>query len=1349
MRSHPYGLALLWALTAAGTALGQERLADLLADPATRISRPADRARIVARMAEIENNRRQNAHARATQLGLPLRTEQPNGRVQEIADFEGDVPIYLTTNNAAAAISTGADLLRTSPFSLSGAGVTVGVWDGGVGLASHREFNSRLIVMNPVAAIDHATHVAGTIIASGVDPSARGMANGATVHSYDWNSDVTEMTSRGATVAGEVGKIYVSNHSYGFISGWNPVASATRVWEWNGSATLAIEDDFGRYNNYARDSDSLAFNAPYYLIFRSAGNERTDNPATGAKVSLTPGGSAVVNYDPATHPAGDGNYRGGFETIGFNAVAKNVITVGSASDAVSGGLRNPNLAIVSDFSSWGPTDDGRIKPDVVANGFELNSPLSTGNAIYGVFSGTSMSTPNATGSATLLIQQYGNLFPGQAMRASTLKGLLIHTAHDLGNPGPDYKYGWGLINVEAAANLIRDHEENPVKIRLTEDQLTTSTVTRSQSFVWDGVSPVTGTLCWTDPAATALTTSDSRSPRLVNNLNLKIVAPSGSEFFPYVMPFVGTWTQASMNLSATTGINHTDNVEQVRIAAPPAAGTYLAVVTYSGTLVNNSQTYSLLISGSSAEPPPPPPLTLTAVSPNNAYSGPVTLDLSGSGFLAGTTVKLARAGQADIIATNVQRIGQTLRCQVNLTGAATGAWGVIATNPDLQSSTLAAAFTVSPAIWSENFDGLVTGWNSQANIGSNSWSLVTAQSKSPATSYFAAGPSTKSTTNLTSPVIPISPRATNLQLKFWHQRNFQPDRDCGKLEFSVVDGVWFDVESTGSGAVFASNGYNSTISSSGQQASRNEFAGQRAWSGSTTEFVETIVNLTDTAKYAGKNLRIRWRLATNNGTASTGWYLDNIALLGGVNLTNLAPVIATAATSSSVETQTESEIAYQVVRTTTTDLSVVATDDGGESLLNYTWAVTSGPPHPVFFSANASNAAKSTTADFEATGDYQLTVSVRDAQELTATSVVNVRVLQAAAGLIVSPATTTMTVGEIRNFSASLLDQFSLPMASQTASFTWQTSDGGSIDSSGVFTAASAGGPHVVTASSGAFSNTASISISPAPASVILSGLSFTYDGTPKTATVTTIPPNLAHTITYNSSSAEPVNTDSYAVQVSISNPNYQGTASATLVIGKATASIQLANLNPTYDADPKPVAVTTTPGGLAVSVTYDESAIPPTAVGTYAVGATVTHQNYQGSATGSLVISPVNDFASWGHLHFTDAEETAGHAADNADPDFDAWPNLAEYALGMNPRQFDPPLVATLDEDGLSVVFTRPASVTDVSHSAESSENLGIWTPIQLERLTPGTTETWRALDPLDSGNPALRFLRLRFVRP
>ena len=1268
-------LALFWALLLTSPLVGQGSLGDLLDDAVTQLSRPAERALVVARMAEIETTRRQSARARATRLGLPLRSVLPNGRVRELAAFDGARPLYYITDNSNAALSTGVNLLRTAPYSLTGAGVTIGLWDGGSARATHREFGGRVVVMDGAAAVDHATHVGGTLIASGVVAAAHGMAGAATVNSYDWNNDTSEMTARGATYAGEPGKIYLSNHSYSYISGWNNVNSPTRVWEWYGAGTAAtsIESDFGRYNTYARDSDALAFKAPYYLVFRAAGNERTDNPSAGQAVALSPGGSSVVSYDPALHPAGDGRYRGGFDTIGFNAIAKNVMTIGSVSDAVAKGVRDPAQANVSDFSSWGPTDDGRIKPDVVANGENLYSSVSASDTSYGTSSGTSMATPNAVGSAALLIQQFGNLFPGQVMRASTLKGLLIHTADDRGNPGPDYKYGWGLLNVRAAADLIMDHQADPNKQRLTENLLTSTTSSRTHAFVWDGLSPITATLCWTDPAASALTTSDSRSARLINNLNLKIIAPNGTAFFPFAMPFVGTWTQASMDLAATTGINNTDNVEQVRIATPPVAGSYQAVVTFSGTLTNSSQQYSLLLSGASAEAPPPPPLVLTAVSPGSGLSGStVTLDLTGTGLRADTAIKLARAGQGDIHATGGQLIGEMLRCQVNLTGTASGAWDVVATNPNAEMFTLPATFVVAAAIWSENFDGTVTGWSSQASTGTNSWGLVATRSQSSPTSYFAAGPSTKSTTSLTSPSIPIPAGATHLQLGFWHLYNLQSRKDGGRLELSIEGGSWFGVDAPGSGAVFASNGYVNTINSS-----TSEIYNKSVWTGNSGSFLQTIVTLTDTAKYAGKGLRLRWLLATNSGSSSVGWYVDSVALLAQGSPSNQAPTITSAATSSSNETVADPDTTiYQIIRSVSANLSVAATDDGGEAALTYTWAVTSGPGNPVGFSVNGSPAAQDTTASFQATGDYQILVSVLDAQGLAVSSGVNVRVLQTAAGLIISPALAALPVDAALAFSASLLDQFSVPMTSQPSSFGWSASGGGVIDSLGVFSALAVGGPHVITASHNGFSNTASVSVAPAPATIALHNLTQTYDGSPKAVSLTTDPSGLAVVVTYNGSPVEPTNAGSYAVEANIANPNYQGTAS------------------------------------------------------------------------GTLVIAPANDWASWRSRYFTEAEQSAGLAADGADPDSDGRPNLAEYALGSDPRQFTPPLLATLDLTGLSLTFTRPANLPDVSYAAESSDDLGIWSEIPLVVLEPGPNETVRARAPLSPGEPPRGFLRLHFVR-
>ena len=334
----------------------------------------------------------------------------------------------------------------------------------------------------------------------------------------------------------------------------------------------------GRYETEAQTVDALVWALPYYLPFWAAGNEQDTLTAMG-----------------------------GYQSITFNSVAKNIVTVGAVNDAVVAGVRSPSAGAMTTFSSWGPCDDGRIKPDLVANGVSVYSTVAGGDATYdGTYSGTSMATPNAAGSAALIDQLYANTF-GQRPRASLLKALLIHTADDLGNPGPDYKFGWGLINVKAAADVILAHKANPLAPRLFENALTSAVKSTNITFTWDGVSPIRATLSWTEPAGTAQSAADSRTPNLVHDLDLKITGPDGATvYMPYVMPFVGVWTSAAMSASATTGKNRVDNTEQIYIANPNRAGIYTVTVSMDGQLTTNAQPYSLVVTGVSATSNPTP-----------------------------------------------------------------------------------------------------------------------------------------------------------------------------------------------------------------------------------------------------------------------------------------------------------------------------------------------------------------------------------------------------------------------------------------------------------------------------------------------------------------------------------------------------------------------------------------------------------------------------------------------------------------------------------------------------------------------------------------------------------------------
>ncbi len=146
--------------------------------------------------------------------------------------------------------------------------------------------------------------------------------------------------------------------------------------------------------------------------------------------------------------------------------------------------------------------------------------------------------------------------------------------------------------------------------------------------------------------------------------------------------------------------------------------------------------------------------------------------------------------------------------------------------------------------------------------------------------------------------------------------------------------------------------------------------------------------------------------------------------------------------------------------------------------------------------------------------------------------------------------------------------------------------------------------------------------IGKATAPIALGGLAQTYTGAARIATATTTPTGLTTSFTYNASATAPTNAGSYAVVATINDANYTGSATGTLVVAKASASISLSGLNATYDNTVHAVTATTTPTGLTVAVTYDGSATAPTNAGLYNVAATINDSNYTGSNTGTLVIA-------------------------------------------------------------------------------------------------------------------------------
>lgn len=476
----------------------------------------------------------------------------------------------------------------------TGAGLTVGIWDAGAVRTTHQEFSAgnRVSSIDGGAPHDHSTHVAGTIGAAGVNADAKGMAPAVLIKSYNWDNDDAEMLGAAAATANDPTKILISNHSYGYGRGWEFENQGNGdKWTWHGGINVPEDAAFGAYNDFARAWDAICYDAPYYLPFAAAGNDREDGPSTGNSIYFPAanGGWTVTTYNPTIHPATELSLQ--YDTVADYAAAKNVMVVGSVTDAVANAARSLSAASASSFSDWGGADDGRIKPDIVANGHDLYSPISSnGNNKYGFASGTSMATPGAAGTAILLQDLYKKKNGSQAMRASKLKALMLHTADDLGRPGPDYSFGWGLVNAKAAANVIVQQNTTPASNSLVDATLT-SGGTLQYHYQSAGGQHLRFTIAWTDVEGAAHTGLDDRSAVLVNDLDLRVQSPSGTTLQPFKLDVLNP------TANAIAGDNLVDPVEQIYIPVAEA-GEYVVTVSHkNGALASGSQVFSLVATG--------------------------------------------------------------------------------------------------------------------------------------------------------------------------------------------------------------------------------------------------------------------------------------------------------------------------------------------------------------------------------------------------------------------------------------------------------------------------------------------------------------------------------------------------------------------------------------------------------------------------------------------------------------------------------------------------------------------------------------------------------------------------------
>lgn len=509
----------------------------------------------------------------ATELSKPIRKVE-DGKVVMLMgyDEESKELIYGTTHNN----STNGSSLQTAnakplhAAGIFGAGMNVGVWDGGIALASHLAFSSgRYVVKQSTSVDDHAAHVAGTVGAGsftgGVD--AMGFATKARIYGWDFGNDISEMTTAATNTADP---IYLSNHSYGL--------------DYVGSG--ANSSILGQYSARTRDYDVVAYNVPYYTIVTSAGNSRGDGripQKSGGKDLLTWAASAKNTIVVAA--------TNGTENFSGITGPSSVNTIGGVPPFIAG------------FSSYGPTDDFRIKPDIAAKGVNVKSVGITGLASTEVMSGTSMSSPAVTG-VVALWQSYYKQVNTDYMRSASVRALMAHTAREAGPAaGPDFMFGWGLIDANKGRQIIDQAQAGTVLFRELE---LPNRATFEYSFTYDGVDPLVATIAWADPAGTVTTQTDLNIKKLVNDLDLRLINTDTNDTY-YPWSLVQDWqiSPSSTGIAVRTVDNARDNIEKIEPQAA-LAGNYKIVVNHKGALQsgNGNQNYTLIISGAGGVMPP-------------------------------------------------------------------------------------------------------------------------------------------------------------------------------------------------------------------------------------------------------------------------------------------------------------------------------------------------------------------------------------------------------------------------------------------------------------------------------------------------------------------------------------------------------------------------------------------------------------------------------------------------------------------------------------------------------------------------------------------------------------------------
>lgn len=378
---------------------------------------------------------------------------------------------------------------------LNGKGVTIGIGDN-ADISTHTDFTGRLINRSPWIPDDHGTHVAGSAAGGGIiNVKNHGMA------------------SKAAIVNQYFSDIIVNAPAY--------------VTDYN----LAVTN-----NSYYSVDAGCVGNGKYDVLSNYVDNQMEDYSQLLHVVAAGNEGSSSCS----PYLLGFATVKSGWQT------AKNVLTVGAIKD---------DDYTIAYFSSRGPVNDGRLKPEITSSGWAVLS--TNANDTYGYNFGTSMASPMVTGGVALMYEEYRRKNGGTNPKASLMKALACNTAEDLGNAGPDYTFGFGMLNVRRAVEAIDSS-------RFIINAVANGGNGNHVISVPPNTRRLKIMLYWADEAAAV-----NAATTLVNDLDLTVTEPSALLHRPLIL----NPSPSNVNDVAVEGVDHTNNIEQV-VINNPTAGNY-------------------------------------------------------------------------------------------------------------------------------------------------------------------------------------------------------------------------------------------------------------------------------------------------------------------------------------------------------------------------------------------------------------------------------------------------------------------------------------------------------------------------------------------------------------------------------------------------------------------------------------------------------------------------------------------------------------------------------------------------------------------------------------------------------